>query len=349
MRFLAGLVLGLLVPIAVIAQNYPDYREIYVNDFANLLNEEEEANVRDKLRTLKRQDDIEFTVVTIATMRGYGHEGEVEPFATGLFNHWGVGNADRNDGVMMLVARDDRKIRIEVGSGYGRSKNRPMKKIIDDTILPEFRASRYARGIILGVDAVIEEVKRSPATGADRILGWLTTIWNGVVATLNFLFWPLIAAAVGLTTWLYRRYRRYRPRICPIDRNKMQLLAEDWDDKHLQSGQFKEEELKSVDYDVWVCPDCDHHTIEAFKFWLSGFKACRACDYRTLEGNSTTLKAATTSSTGLKRIHFSCRNCCEAYSVEKIIPKVSKSSSSGGGSSSFGAGSSSGGGASGGW
>ena len=349
MRFVLGLLFGLLIPVAALGQTYPNYQEIYVNDFADLLTDEDEDRLRNKLRSLRSNDGIEFTVVTIKTMRDYGHDGDIEPFATGLFNSWGVGNAERNDGIMMLVAKDDRKIRIEVGSGYGQSKNRPMKKIIDDIILPQFKASNFAYGIVLGVDAVIEEVTRPPLTASERVQSWLVAIWNGILAVLKFLFWPLIAGGAGLATWLYRRYLRYKPRICPVDRSKMQLLAEDWDDEHLRQGQLKEEELESVDYDVWVCPSCDHRTIEAYKSWFSRYKACRSCGYKTLEGNSTTLKSATTTSTGLKRVDYDCQNCGEAYSVEEVIPKVSKSSSSSGGSSSFGGGSSSGGGASGSW
>lgn len=348
-KLLVWCVLALCAPVVAAAQIYPDYDELFVNDFADILSEEEEAAIRGKLRGVKQSDDIEFTVVTIKRMADYSYQGEIEPFATGLFNRWGVGNAERNDGVMMLVSVQDRKIRIEVGSGYGRSKNRPMKRIIDNVILPEFRNDRYPRGITLGVDAVIAEVTAPPPTWGERVSAWLAAIWNGIQAVLNFLFWPILAGIGGLVVWLYRRWLRYHPRICPVDRERMELLAEHWDDAHLKPGQLKEEELKSVDYDVWQCPRCEHRTIEAYKSWFSRFGACRSCGYKTLEGETTTLRAATKSSEGLKRIDYTCLNCGDAYSLEKSIPRITESSSSGGGSSSFGGGSSSGGGASGSW
>ena len=121
------------------AQTYPDYSEIYVNDFADLLNEAEEDEIRADLKELRQEAGVEFTVVTIENMGQYGHSGPIEPFATGLFNHWGVGDATRNDGVMMLVSRYDREMRIEVGSGYGHSKDAAMKDIIDDVIIPQLQ------------------------------------------------------------------------------------------------------------------------------------------------------------------------------------------------------------------
>ncbi len=329
------------------AQNYPDYSEVYVNDFAALLSEKDEEKLRGILKELRAERGIEFAVITINSMSNYDYQGEIEPFATGLFNYWSIGDAARNDGVMMLVSRDDRKMRIEVGSGYGSSKDRVMKDIIEDDTLPYFRRDEYSKGILRGAEAVIlnltgsrpGEYDASPKEKAfnkikrfiDRIGDW---IWAIVVPLLYF---PINA---------YRRWRRYRPKICPVDGTEMQLIEEAWDDDHLKEGQIAEERLKSVDYDVWQCDDCSHLTIEAYRAWFTRYGACRSCGYRTLEGDETIEIAATTSSTGLKRIDYTCHHCGDAWSVKRVISKKSKSPSSSG---SFSGGSSSGGGASGSW
>lgn len=346
-KFLTCLFLIVVTPLAAVGQTYPDYDEIYVNDFADLLPSGDENRIRSKLQALRDDHGIEFTVVTIDLMSDYGYVGAIEPFATGLFNNWGVGNAARNDGVMMLVSRYDRQMRIEVGSGYGTTKNAPMKRIIDNVILPEFRNDDYAAGITNGVDAVIFDLTGAAPEGVNpvwyRLKSWFTWLLN----TLHIFLVPIGAALLGVPAWLYKRWRRYKPRICPIDRSKMELLAEHWDDNHLQEGQILEEKLKSVDYDVWECPECQHRTIEAYQALFSRFGACRKCGFRTVEGETEILQQATTKSTGLKRIDYTCQFCGDAYSVEKTIPKKSSSSSSSG--SSFGGGSSSGGGASGSW
>ncbi|MGR3712815.1 MAG: TPM domain-containing protein [Shimia sp.] len=331
------------------AQTYPAYDELYVNDFAFFLSVEEEDTIRAKLAELRQERGIEFTVVTIDSMFSYGHNGPIEPFATGLFNFWGVGDADRNDGVMLLVALNDRVMRIEVGSGYGSSKNTKMKNIIDTTITPRFKAGDYYGGINEGVDRVIRDLTGSwpgeyNATGPERALNASRRLMD----RLGDWIYAILAPVFGGLFLLFRRWKRNRPRRCPNDHSKMERINEDVDDDYLKSGQITEEQIGSVDYDVWQCMRCDHRTIEAYKSWFSRHRACRSCGFQTLESDSTILTSATTTSTGLKRVDYNCRHCDDSWSVERVIPKVSKSSSSSGGSS-FGGGSSSGGGASGSW
>ncbi|WP_371224800.1 TPM domain-containing protein [Roseovarius sp. 2305UL8-3] len=345
------LLFALLLPaLPLTAQIYPDYDEVYVNDFGNLLTIGQERSIRDQLKDLRNETGIEFTVVTIGLMSDYGHVGAIEPFATGLFNYWGIGNSARNDGVMMLVSRYDREMRIEVGSGYGAAKDAPMKRIIDKTIIPYFKQDDYGVGIEKGVAAVIHDLTGA-WPGEDTFMQKARGTTGRVIDALGFFLVPIGGVFAGFGYWFYRRRKRYRPRICPNDGTKMQLLAEHWDDQYLKPGQVREEQLESVDYDVWECPECAHRKVEAYEAWSSKYGACRECSYRALEGESTTLQHATTSSTGRRRIDYNCHNCHATYAVEKVIPKVSKSSSSSssGGGSSFGGGSSSGGGASGSW
>lgn len=349
MKNIAILVLALisLAPVSF-AQTYPDYAEIFVNDFADLLTRDQEADIRDDLQELRRETGIEFTVVTINAMGDYGHHGAIEPFATGFFNHWGVGDAARNDGVMMLIARRDREMRIEVGSGYGRDKDAAMKEIIDNVIIPRFRQDEYAAGIGDGVDAVIYDLTGS--WPGEYGAPFHVKAWNAVKRTVSWLggwIYALAAPLLLLPVQAYRRWKRDRARTCPNDGCKMARLDESRDDAHLKTGQIAEEHLKSVDYDVWECPLCDHITIEAYKAWFTRYGACRSCKFRTLEGETTTVQAATTSSTGKQRIDYQCHHCHDTYTGWRTIPKKSKSSSSS--SSSFGGGSSSGGGASGSW
>lgn len=348
MRIIRFLLLALLfVATSAQAQTYPDYSSIYVNDFANLLPADEEADIRARLEELREKRGIEFTVVTIRSMTDYGHDGAIEPFATGLFNAWGVGNADRNDGVMMLVAVEDRHMRIEVGSGYGFHKDLAMKEIIEGTILPRFKKDDYAKGISLGVDAVIHDLAgywpgEYDATRAERA-------FNAVQRGLDWLgawIYAIIAPLLLIPVRLYFRWKRNKPRYCLRDGTQMIRLDETADDARLNPGQRLEENLKSVDYDVWQCPKCDHLKIEAYRKWFSSYGACPQCNYRTLEADTTVLRSATKSSEGLKRIDYHCLHCGHEYSQEKTIPRISESSSSSG---SFGGGSSSGGGASGSW
>lgn len=327
----------------------PGYAEVYVNDYQDLLDAAAETRIRDKLIGLYDRTGIEMSVLTIQNMGQYGHSGAIEPFATALFNAWGIGNAKRNDGVLILIARFDREMRIELGAGYARSYDARMQRVIDDAFLPAFRDDAYQAGIERGVDEVIREITGSyPGEydngtlqqGWSRITHWLRQIGGWVVG--------LVVVPLGGLVFGLRRYLRYRPRPCGQCRTIMLLAGEVADDQHLDGGQKLEEFLKSVDYDVWHCPDCGHMDIIRHKSWFSRMGACPQCSYRTLSTKTTILRSATTSSTGLKQLDYNCAHCHHTDTETRTIPKKSKSSS-GSSRSSFGGGSSSGGGASGSW
>lgn len=349
--FLTILCAALLVAQRSDAQDYPAYTNVYINDFGQLLTDQEETEIRRELIDLFDRTGIEAVVVTMATMKAYGHQGQIEPFATGLFNHWGVGNAERNDGVMVLVAKDDRKMRIELGAGYDRPMDRKMQQIIDQHMLPSFRKGLFGAGIQDGVDELIGVLRAKvgqPVGFMERVVDKAS---RGTWAVKTLVF-SLLAGAVVLSFNLIQSWRRNRPRLCPVDGHKMVLLDHVQEDDHLETGEIAEEALGSVEYDVWECPTCDHRTIEGYRRWFSRYGACRACGYKTMEGHSTTIRYATTTSTGLKRMNYHCRHCQYQHSVDSIIAakgESSSGSSSGSGRSSFGGGSSSGGGASGSW
>lgn len=327
----------------------PGYREVYVNDYADLLDDGAEARLRSDLTDLYDQAGIEMTVLTIPSLSDYRHYGPIEPFATALFNSWGIGNADRNDGVLVLVALHDRQMRIELGAGYAASWDARMQRVIDTAFLPRFREEAYQAGIVTGVEETIFELTGHPPGGTEAgplVNGWRWIAWR--LSALGNWLWALFGVPAAGAALALRRYLRRRPRPCPACGTLMHRLGEEADDAHLDGGQRLEEYLKSVDYDVWACDGCGHMDIHRYRNWLSGYGACPNCQYHTLSTTTEILRVATTSSTGQKRLTYDCENCGYHDTELRTIPRVSKSSS-GSGRSSFGGGSSSGGGASGRW
>lgn len=335
------------------AQSFPAYSDVYIDDFAGLLTEAEKTAIRVRLVDLYDKTGIEAVVVTMRTMRQYGHDGQIEPFATGLFNAWGVGDAARDDGVMVLVAKDDRQMRIELGSGYPAAMDAEMQRIIDHFMLPAFRLNRFGPGISAGVEDLVRVLEVNAGVGKPFTL-WERAQRRFQTASAAVLT-MLTAAGVAVLSGglrLIQILRRRRPRFCPVDGTRMDLMDEVADDSRLQPGQTIEERLGSVDYDVWHCAACQHVTIESYRRWFSGYGACRSCNYRTLQGTTTIVVEASSTSAGLKRINYQCHNCGDNWVESRIIPQLSSSGSgsgSGSGRSSFGGGSSSGGGASGRW
>lgn len=123
-----------------------------VVDNAGLLDAETKAAIEGKLEAHEAQSSDQVVVATILSL-----EGDVlEDYANRLFRAWGLGQADQNNGVLLLVAKNDRKIRIEVGYGLeGTLTDLHSKLIIDNTIVPAFKQGNFGAGISAGVDDII--------------------------------------------------------------------------------------------------------------------------------------------------------------------------------------------------
>jgi len=328
----------------------PAYSNVYVNDYGNLLDAGTEARLTEYIKELKKEKGIELTVATIKKVSDYGSIGDLDYFATQLFNDWKIGNSSQNNGVLVLVSKGDRKMRIELGKGFPGSMDAKMKRAIDKTFIPYFKRNDYPKGIEEGTKDVIKQLTghypgEFNLTGTQKFFKSV----KGFFGAIPKLLYLLLVIPFG---FLFNRIWRRRPRNCTDCTNKMELLPEEREDKHLEGGQILEEYLKSVDYDVWVCTYCDHLEINRYQKWFSKASNCKSCGYRTLITTSTTLDHATRYSTGTKQLDYNCRHCGYTDTELRTIPMITSSTSSGGSSSSsssFGGGSSSGGGASGSW
>ncbi len=147
----------LLLAVPLAAQDYPAHTG-KVNDFAELLSPAQRAQLEADLASLERDTSAEMAVVTLSSLNGR----TVEDYATGLFNAWGIGKRDRDNGVLVLVSRGDRAMRIEVGYGLeGILPDGLAGTIIRETFRPRFRDDRYADGLLEGSARVIAVVRRN--------------------------------------------------------------------------------------------------------------------------------------------------------------------------------------------
>jgi uncharacterized protein len=154
---LLGIVIFLCTgPVA--ASDYPSVADLHFNDFANLVDVETEESTRAALSALLSQTGIEMTVVTIRSRQDYDASGDLEDFTKGLFNDWGVGDATRNDGILLLVVGDDRETRIQLGSAYNQGYDVIAQDIVSSDMVPYFRGGAHGEGIERGVVEVIDRV-----------------------------------------------------------------------------------------------------------------------------------------------------------------------------------------------
>ena len=136
------------------AQDYPALSGRVV-DTADLLPPEDERALARELQQLEQAQGHQVVVATVPSLGGR----DIESYANGLFREWKLGRANENDGVLFLVARDDRQTRIEVGYGLeGTLTDTEASLIVQGTVLPQFRGGRFARGIVAGTQAIADKL-----------------------------------------------------------------------------------------------------------------------------------------------------------------------------------------------
>jgi uncharacterized protein len=158
--------LFLLLPLAALAQDLPRPLSGTVSDYDDVLSPAAEARLTALLRQARKETGVHVVVVTMDRREDHGGKDlGLEPYATALFNQWGIGDRTRNDGVMILVLRLDRGMRIELGAGYGSDWNRAAQRVIDTHFLPQFRKGEYETGIEEGTAQVIDRIIRPFVAG----------------------------------------------------------------------------------------------------------------------------------------------------------------------------------------
>jgi len=140
----------------VFAINFPKPTSaFYVNDYANVLDTETERYIESTARAL---DDATSAQVVVVTINGIG-DNVLEDYTIGLFREWGIGNKEKNNGVLLFVDVKGRQSRIEVGYGLeGALPDGKTGRIQDNHMLPYFRQGNYSYGIRDGFDAIVNEI-----------------------------------------------------------------------------------------------------------------------------------------------------------------------------------------------
>ena len=144
------LVLGLVATLAF-ALDFPPLTGRIV-DQANIIGASSRADIETKLTDLEDKSGIQLVVATVKTLAG----NDIETYANGLFRFWKLGEKDKNNGVLLLVAPNEHKVRIEVGYGLEATLTDALSSvIISSAIVPRFRANDYSGGVARGVDGII--------------------------------------------------------------------------------------------------------------------------------------------------------------------------------------------------
>jgi uncharacterized protein len=327
----------------------------WIVDRADLISPAGEAEINARVDAVKRTSGGEIAVVTLPTIGG----GDHRQWATTLFNHWGIGDADADNGVLLLIAIDDRAAELILGDGIDSDDQvGEAQYIMDEAIVPRMRAGDREGAIRAAVEQSIQRwFPAALADGSTAPLAVPQPIWpQGYTDDTGYVpgseVDPQTVAAVagggggllGLIA-LVRAWWRRRPRKCDRCAAQMVRLDESSDDAHLKPAEKIEERLGSVDYDLWSCTGCANVLKLRYGTFFTRYAKCPKCSAVTKRAEQTTLQAPTYDASGLARIDEHCEHCGYQNSYQKTLPRKTRSSSSSG----FGGGSSSGRGASGRW
>ena len=136
-----------------------------VNDYGDLLSDNEEGALEQKLRNYHDTTSNQVAIVTIQSLEGY----DIESYSYKLATEWGIGQKTKNNGILILIAAQEHKMRIEVGYGLeGAVTDAATKQVIRDVMKPAFKQGNYYGGLDQATDYIIKfasgEYKAEPTT-----------------------------------------------------------------------------------------------------------------------------------------------------------------------------------------
>jgi uncharacterized protein len=177
------IIILLLLSFSVSAYYNPGKPQSFVSDYAEMLSFQARQNLEVKLVQFEKETSNEIAVVTINNLK----EDTIENFSGKLFEEWGIGKKDKNNGVLILISKEDREMRIEVGYGLeGALTDAQSYWIIQNIMGPAFRAQDYDKGITEAVDKIIA------ATKGEYIVSSNESAPINNLAFLKFIFYFLL-------------------------------------------------------------------------------------------------------------------------------------------------------------
>jgi len=186
----------------------------YVNDHAGMISPEAKITLERELRAFEQSDSTQIVIVTVPSL-----EGEVlEEFSIKVAETWKIGQKGKDNGAIFLVAKEERKIRIEVGRGLeGKLTDLMSGRIIDLVVKPRFKRGDFDGGFISGVHAVIDAARgefkaepraaKHPSGRSGTFSQLVTFLIFGTIALLMLgslsRFLSGAAGAIGLPAMVY--------------------------------------------------------------------------------------------------------------------------------------------------
>lgn len=169
--------------------------EFYVNDYANLLNTETKNYIMNTNISLQNKTGAQIVVVTVPNLEGKA----LEEYATEFFREFGIGDKNKNNGVLLLLALEERQFRVEVGYGLeGILPDGKTGRIQDEYIIPYLKQNNWNEGIKNGFSAILKEIEKeySIDVGSEDAVSSVNENNDGGIIT-TIMGFPVISAVMG--------------------------------------------------------------------------------------------------------------------------------------------------------
>ena len=341
----------------------------WVTDMGDILSDRTETELNSLITNLEQTNGAEIAVVTVPKT---APADSPKAFATELFNHWGIGKAETDNGILFLISTADKRVEIETGYGVeGILSDAQVGNIIDRQITPQYKQGNYDRGTLDGTRAlissldstIVEEVQQPTRNSKFNLLaiGIAIASMGGFIWSRNRSHKILIDPSKAIT---YLNRQDNRDVCCAKCKQPMEKV----DNLVLNQVQQVAKKIGSVSYRGYKCSNCSNplqpYFFLAYTSHSYRYQNCPYCKEFTVTRTEKILSQPSYTDEGKSRIKGICHYCKKTWETTKLIPRkhrrthisscnshyhgggCSSGGSSGGG---FGGGSSDGGGAGGSW
>ncbi|HBV58407.1 MAG TPA: methanol dehydrogenase [Candidatus Magasanikbacteria bacterium] len=203
----AFLFFSLFFPSLVLAYYNPGAPQGYVSDYASMLSAATKTQLEQDLGNFEKETKHEISVVTVLDLQG----DTIENFAVKLFEEWGMGKKGADNGVLFLIAKDDRQMRIEVGYGLeGALPDATAWQIIDKIATPAFKNSNYDSGVLQSVSAIEAAIRGEDVSGRLTTTNEKNSLFR-VVNQFGYLFFFLFLGLMEIIAHYFSKSKKWWP------------------------------------------------------------------------------------------------------------------------------------------
>ncbi|HEY0073039.1 MAG TPA: TPM domain-containing protein [Abditibacteriaceae bacterium] len=358
-----ALLFGVLPSGAETVQSIPNplrTNRSWVSDNANVIDAVHETQINRAIESFKNQTSGEIAVVTVQNTGG-----EVaKEFATELFNHWGIGKRGKDNGVLVLLVMENRRLAVETGYGVeGELPDGKAMALAREIAVPQFKQGNFGGGLLAltreyiqvlgGTLPATNNSQGNPATSnpepVHRSAPQTAPQYSPPISNqpefdrpynsrsprdsspfdlvLGLFMLAMVPLGIGILGWGgFAVLKQLASRKCSKCGREMRRLDEQAEDKFLSSDQQFEERLGGLDYKVWECNGCGVCHIERSARWMSNVKECPRCHHYTLKVTSETVRQATYHSNGLRETTRSCEypSCGHHEQTTETLPRLQR-------------------------